>query len=197
MFERFTESARQAVVFAQQDAVALRHNFIGTEHLLLGVLKQESIAARALRNLDVTYDDARQRVSNIGGPGEEVGAGQIPFTPRSKKVLELALREALLLGHDSVGSEHILLGLVRENDGVAMQILRSHGADADRVRAAVMGELGTQPPKGYEQKMEAEARKLASPQRLKRYVPLIFGTGVMFGAALAFGIFIGWMIWGR
>jgi len=145
----------------------------------------------------VTYDDARQRVSNIVGPGEEVGAGQIPFTPRSKKVLELALREALLLGHDSVGSEHILLGLVRENDGVAMQILRSHGADADRVRAAVMGELGTQPPKGYEQKMEAEARKLASPQRLKRYVPLIFGTVVMFGAALAFGIFIGWMIWGR
>jgi len=75
VFERFTESARQAVVFAQQDAVALRHNFIGTEHLLLGVLKQESIAARALRNLDVTYDDARQRVSNIVGPGEEVGAG--------------------------------------------------------------------------------------------------------------------------
>ncbi|MDQ2967338.1 MAG: hypothetical protein M3R37_03350 [Actinomycetota bacterium] len=193
MFERFTESARQAVVFAQQDAVALRHNFIGTEHLLLGVLKQESIAARALRNLDVTYDDARREVSNIVGSGEEVGAGQMPFTPRAKKVLELALREALLLHHDYIGTEHILLGLVREDDGIAVGILRSHGADPDRVRAAVMGELGIELPEGYEQKLKAAERK----RRLKRYVPLLFGTVVMFGAALAFGIFIGWMIWGR
>lgn len=193
MFERFTESAREAVVFAQQDAVALRHNFIGTEHLLLGVLKQESIAARALRHLDVTYDDARREVSNFVGSGEEVRTGQIPFTPRAKKVLELALREALFLGHNHIGPEHILLGLVREDDGIAVRILQNHGADADKVRAAVMGELGIQLPEGYEQKLKAAERK----QRLTRYVPLIFGTVVMFGAALAFGIFIGWMIWGR
>ena len=172
MFERFTESAREAVVFAQQDAVALRHNFIGTEHLLLGVLKQESIAARALRNLDVTYDDARREVSNIVGSGEEVGAGQMRFTPRAKKVFELALREALVLGHDYIGTEHILLGLVRDDDGIAVGILRSHGAEPERVRAAVMGELGIELPEGYEQKLKAAERK----QRLTRYVPLIFGT---------------------
>jgi ATP-dependent Clp protease ATP-binding subunit ClpC len=196
VFERFTEGAREAVVLAQGEARTLGHDYIGTEHLLLGVLKQESVAARALRHLDVTYDDVRPEVSSIVGSGEEVGAGQIPFTPRSKKVLELALREALLLDHDHVGPEHILLGLVRENDGVAMQILRSHGADADRVRAAVMGELGIEPPEGYEE-LKSERRKSESSQGLNQYVPLIFGTVVVFGAALAFGIWIGWMIWGR
>lgn len=197
MFERFTASARQAVAFAQQDAAQLRHNYIGTEHLLLGVLKQESIAARALRSVDVTYDDARREVLNIVGSSEELVAGQIPFTPRSKRVLELALREALFLGHKHIGPEHILLGLARENDGVALQILRSHGADADRVRAAIFGELGMQLPENYELKLKAERRRRQSSQRLKRYIPPIFGAVVIFGAALAVGIFIGWMIWGR
>ena len=197
MFERFTEGAREAVVLAQDEARRLGHNYIGTEHLLLGMLRQESVASRALRNLDVTYDDARQAVSSIIGSGEEVRAGQIPFTPRAKKVLELALREALFLGQNHIGAEHILLGLVRENGGVAMRILGGRGADADRVRAAVFGELGIQPPEGYAQRLSGEGRRFESSQRLKRYVPLSFGTVVMFAAALAFGIFIGWMIWGR
>src|ERR687889_572717 len=120
MFERFTERARQVVVLAQEEARTLKHNYIGTEHILLGLLREEEgLAARVLESLDITVERVRAQVVRIVGSGEEVTSGQIPFTPRAKKVLELALREALSLGHNYIGTEHILLGLVRENEGVA------------------------------------------------------------------------------
>src|ERR687898_951873 len=117
MFERFTERARQVVVLAQEEARTLKHNYIGTEHILLGLLREEEgLAARVLESLDITVERVRAQVVRIVGSGEEVTSGQIPFTPRAKKVLELALREALSLGHNYIGTEHILLGLVRENE---------------------------------------------------------------------------------
>ncbi len=141
MFERFTEPARQVVVQAQEEAQQLRHNYIGTEHLLLGVLHADDGAGRALRSLGITVDEARADLARIVGEGEAPIAGQIPFTPRAKKVLELSLREANSLGHDYIGPEHLLLGLVREGEGIASRILRDHGADAGRVRDAVADAL--------------------------------------------------------
>jgi ATP-dependent Clp protease ATP-binding subunit ClpC len=179
VFERFTERARQAVVLAQDEARGLRHNYIGTEHLLLGLLRDEDgIAARVLGQLGVTLEEVRAQVERIVGAGGDVAAGQIPFTPRAKKVLELSLREAIAMGHGYIGTEHILLGLVRENDGVAARILLDFGADAERIRGAVGELLG---------------RKLGVPplaSRARGVVPLWAGLG------LAIGILVGWLIWG-
>src|SRR5436190_20260349 len=131
MFERFTERARQVVVLAQDEARALKHNYIGTEHLLLGLLREEeSLAAMALESLDIMVEDVRAQVARIVGLGDEVTTGQIPYTPRAKKVFELALREALSVGHDYIGTEHILLGIVREHEGVAARILLDFDADS-------------------------------------------------------------------
>src|ERR671933_216922 len=139
MFERFTERARKVVVLAQEEARHFNHNYIGTEHLLLGLLREdEGVAARALSSLNVTLDEVREQVESIVGYGEEGTGGQAPFTPRSKKVLELALREALQLGHNYIGTEHILLGLIREGEGVAAQVLVKLGADLNRVRQQVI-----------------------------------------------------------
>ena len=118
MFERFTERARQVVVLAQDEARALKHNYIGTEHILLGLLREEEgLAARVLESLDITVEEVRAQIARIVGQGDEVTTGQIPFTPRAKKVLELALREALSLGHNYIGTEHILLALLELEDG--------------------------------------------------------------------------------
>jgi ATP-dependent Clp protease ATP-binding subunit ClpC len=139
LFERFTERARQVVVLAQDEARALKHNYIGTEHLLLGLLREEEgLAARVLESLDITVEEVRAQVARIVGQGDEVTTGQIPFTPRAKKVLELALREALSLGHNYIGTEHILLGLVRENEGVAARILLDFDADAEKIRNEII-----------------------------------------------------------
>ncbi len=139
MFERFTERARQVVVLAQEEARTLKHNYIGTEHILLGLLREEEgLAARVLESLDITVERVRAQVVRIVGSGEEVTSGQIPFTPRAKKVLELALREALRLGHNYIGTEHILLGLVRENEGVAARILLDFDADSEKIRNEVI-----------------------------------------------------------
>src|SRR4051812_31850875 len=139
MFERFTERARQVVVLAQDEARALKHNYIGTEHILLGLLREEEgLAARVLDGLDITVEEVRAQVARIVGQGDEVTTGQIPFTPRAKKVLELALREALSLGHNYIGTEHILLGLVRENEGVAARILMDFDADAEKIRNEII-----------------------------------------------------------
>ncbi len=139
MFERFTERARQVVVLAQDEARALKHNYIGTEHILLGLLREEEgLAARVLEQLDITVEEVRAQVAHIVGQGDEVTTGQIPFTPRAKKVLELALREALSLGHNYIGTEHILLGLVRENEGVAARILLDFDADAEKIRNEII-----------------------------------------------------------
>src|SRR5437773_1923146 len=148
VFERFTERARQVVVLAQDEARALKHNYIGTEHILLGLLREEEgIAARVLESLDVTIEEVRAQVARIVGQGDEWPAtGQIPFTPGAKKVLELAQREALALGHNHIGTEHILLGLVRENEGVAARILLDFDADAEAVRNEVIRALSGAAP---------------------------------------------------
>jgi len=142
MFERFTERARQVVVLAQEEARALKHNYIGTEHLLLGLLREEEgVAARVLDSLQISTEEVRAAVVRIVGTGEEVATGQIPFTPRAKKVLELALREALSLGHNYIGTEHILLGLIREDEGVAARILLDLDAEPEKIRNEVMRTL--------------------------------------------------------
>src|SRR3712207_5732603 len=143
MFERFTERARKVVVLAQEEARHFNHNYIGTEHLLLGLLREdEGVAAQALSSLNVTLDEVREQVESIVGYGEEGTGAQAPFTPRSKKVLELALREALQLGHNYIGTEHILLGLVRESEGVAARVLSNLDVDPDKVRREVVRRLG-------------------------------------------------------
>jgi len=143
VFERFTERARHVVVFAQEEARGFKHDYIGTEHILLGLLREEEgVAARVLGSLEITAEGVRAQIEQIVGLGEEAAVGQIPFTPRAKKVLELALREALSIGHNYIGTEHILLGLVRENDGVAARIMLDLGGDAQRVREEVINVLG-------------------------------------------------------
>lgn len=135
VFERFTERARQVVVLSQEESRTLGHNYIGTEHLLLGLLRErEGLAAQALEGLGVTVEQARAQVLGIVPAGEETLSGQIPFTPRSKKVLEQSSREARLLGHSYIGTEHLLLGLVSDSDGVAARVLADLDADAEKVR---------------------------------------------------------------
>jgi ATP-dependent Clp protease ATP-binding subunit ClpA len=139
MFERYTDRARRVVVLAQEEARVVNHNYIGTEHILLGLLREgEGVAATALESLGISLDAVRQQVEEIIGQGQEAPSGHIPFTPRAKKVLELAQREARALGHAYVGTEHILLGLIREGDGVAAQVLVKLGADLNRVRQQVV-----------------------------------------------------------
>ncbi len=164
MFERFTERARQAIVLAQDEARLLRHNYIGTEHLLLGLLREEDgVARRVLESLGISAEPVRGRVVAIvgEGEGEAVPAGQIPFTPRAKKVLELGLREGLSLGHDHIGTEHILLGIARENDGVAARILLDLGADDETIRDAVVRAV----PEMSRQPRHAPWRRPRRPRR--------------------------------
>jgi ATP-dependent Clp protease ATP-binding subunit ClpC len=201
MFERFTERARQVVVLAQDEARALKHNYIGTEHILLGLLREEEgLAARVLESLDITVEEVRAQVARIVGQGDEVTTGQIPFTPRAKKVLELALREALSLGHKYIGTEHILLGLARENEGVAARILLAIDADAQKIQNEVIGLLsGT---RGVEQVAVQSATEHAGRVQemlgsRARALPLVHWTGIVAGAAtLGAGLLIGWLIWG-
>ncbi|SDM01724.1 ATP-dependent Clp protease ATP-binding subunit, partial [Arthrobacter sp. ok362] len=139
MFERFTDRARRVVVLAQEEARMLNHNYIGTEHILLGLIHEgEGVAAKALESLGISLDGVREQVQEIIGQGQQAPSGHIPFTPRAKKVLELSLREALQLGHNYIGTEHILLGLIREGEGVAAQVLVKLGADLNRVRQQVI-----------------------------------------------------------
>jgi ATP-dependent Clp protease ATP-binding subunit ClpC len=139
MFERFTDRARRVVVLAQEEARMLNHNYIGTEHILLGLIHEgEGVAAKALESLGISLEAVRQQVEEIIGQGQSAPTGHIPFTPRAKKVLELSLREALQLGHNYIGTEHILLGLIREGEGVAAQVLQKLGADLNRVRQQVI-----------------------------------------------------------
>jgi ATP-dependent Clp protease ATP-binding subunit ClpC len=148
MFERFTDRARRVVVLAQEEARMLNHNYIGTEHILLGLVREgEGVAAKALEAMDISLNGVREQVQEIIGEGSHAPSGHIPFTPRAKKVLELSLREALQLGHNYIGTEHILLGLIREGEGVAAQVLGKLGADLGGVRQQVIQLLS-----GYEGK---------------------------------------------
>jgi ClpA/ClpB-like protein len=181
MFERFTDRARRVVVLAQEEARILNHNYIGTEHILLGLIHEgEGVAAKALESLGISLEAVRSQVEEIIGQGQAAPTGHIPFTPRAKKVLELSLREALQLGHKYIGTEHILLGLIREGEGVAAQVLQKLGASLNRVREQVIqvlqgfagtGELQAEPPIEPEEfaarvaraeEIEAEAEAVAA-----------------------------------
>ncbi len=159
MFERFTDRARRVVVLAQEEARMLNHNYIGTEHILLGLIHEgEGVAAKALESLGISLGAVREQVQEIIGQGQQAPSGHIPFTPRAKKVLELSLREALQLGHNYIGTEHILLGLIREGEGVAAQVLVKLGADLNRVRQQVIqllsGYQGKEPVSSGSQQAE-------------------------------------------
>jgi ATP-dependent Clp protease ATP-binding subunit ClpC len=218
VFERFTERARQVVVLAQDEARALKHNYIGTEHLLLGLLREEEgVAARVLESLDVTLDQVRAQVARIVGQSNELSTGQIPFTPRAKRVLELALKESRSLGHDYIDTGHVLLGLVHEGGGVAVRILADLGADAERIRTETIDRLPAReararlvrkpkPPAGVVirrrmgRRTVSEARARASQRQLtelKGSVRFAWIVALVI-AALSFplGLLIGWLIWG-
>ena len=142
MFERFTDRARRVVVLAQEEARMLNHNYIGTEHILLGLIHEgKGVAAKSLESLGISLEAVRSQVEELIGRGTSGPTGHIPFTPRAKKVLELSLREALQLGHNYIGTEHILLGVIREGEGVAAQVLVKLGADLNRTRTEVLSLL--------------------------------------------------------
>src|SRR5690606_15050438 len=177
MFERFTNRARATVVHAQQESRLLRHSYIGTEHILLGLIREsDGLAAKALRALGVSLEEVRQQVLDIVGEGEGVPRGHIPFTPRAKKVLELSLREALQLKHNYIGTEHILLGLIREGEGVAAQILVNLGADLDRVRAEVIRQLAGYGEPGPEDVAASPRRTPAAEQAVAAAARLAGGS---------------------
>jgi ATP-dependent Clp protease ATP-binding subunit ClpC len=201
MFERFTERARQVVVLAQDEARSLRHNYIGTEHLLLGLLREEEgLAARVLESLDVSLDEVRAQVARIVGQGDTVETGQIPFTPRAKKVLELGLREAQSLGHEYIGTEHLLLGLARENSGVGARILLDLGADDEKIRNEIIGMLSG-PGRRVQFATATHVGPLMPrpPGPLRTgYLPpvvLLVAGWLLFALALGIGVLIGWAIW--
>lgn len=172
MFERFTERARQAIVLAQDEARSMKHGYIETGHLLLGLLREEEgLGARVLASLNVTTDGTRERLRSMLGDGVDVTTGQIPFTPRSKKVLDLALREALSLGHNYIGTEHILLGLVRENEGISARILSDAGLTPDAIRNEVLGALKGKPPERPET-IEELVRRVVR-EELKRLAKIL------------------------
>jgi ATP-dependent Clp protease ATP-binding subunit ClpC len=174
MFERFTDRARRVVVLAQEEARMLNHNYIGTEHILLGLIHEgEGVAAKALESLGISLEAVRQQVEEIIGQGQQAPSGHIPFTPRAKKVLELSLREALQLGHNYIGTEHILLGLIREGEGVAAQVLVKLGADLNRVRQQVIqllsGYQGKEPAAAGGPQAEAPSTSLVLDQFGRNY----------------------------
>ena len=170
MFQRFTDRARKVVVLAQEEARRLKHNYIGTEHILLGLIREgEGVAAVTLKALGISLDPVRQQVEEIIGRGQETPQGHIPFTPRAKKVLELSLRESKQLGHNYIGTEHILLGLIREGDGVAAQVLVRLGADLNRVRQQVIqllhGRTAEGPGPGLDVRLVMVEQQLAAIER--------------------------------
>jgi ATP-dependent Clp protease ATP-binding subunit ClpC len=197
MFERFTDRARQVVVLAQDEARGLKHNYLGTEHVLLGLLREEEgLAARVLESLDITVEEVRAQVVRIVGEGDELTSGQMPLAPRAKKVLELALREALSLGHNYVSTEHILLGLVRENEGVAARILLDFDADAEKIRNEIIRKLSgagrREQPTTRQPRTTPLASGRASPVgRWLEWPSMLTGAG-LFGV----GLVIGRVIWG-
>jgi ATP-dependent Clp protease ATP-binding subunit ClpC len=202
VFERFTERARQVVVLAQDEARALRHDYIGTEHLLLGLLREEEgLAARALESLGVTLEDARGQIARVVGIGDEPATGQVPFTPRAKRALELSLREALSLGHNYIGTEHLLLGLVREQEGVAARVLLELGVSGERVRSEIIRTLSGAPPgaasrvgESGEVMWEGTFQQPAPTGQLPMRAIVL--AWLLFVATLGIGLLLGWLIWG-
>jgi ATP-dependent Clp protease ATP-binding subunit ClpC len=189
MFERFSERARRVVVLAQDEARTLKHGTVGTEHLLLGILAlDDGVAGQVLDDVGVRLPEARRRVAHMIGQADHVPVGQIPFTPRAKRVLELALREAIARGHDHVDAEDILLGLIHENAGVAARILGDLGADSSSIAERVRAErAGAGPAPGG-----------AGPAPGGGYRPgrgLIVAGMLLVALAVGVGVLIGWLIW--
>jgi ATP-dependent Clp protease ATP-binding subunit ClpC len=175
MFERFTDQARRVVVLAQEEARGLDHNYIGTEHILLGLLRDgEGVAVEALTGLGISLDETRAKVEERTGRGSDQASGHIPFTPRAKKVLELSLREALELGTDYIGTEHILLGLIREGQGMAARVLVDLGADMNQTREKVLELIREgEPPSELEARltrMGPEVRVVGSPAQVTEII---------------------------
>jgi ATP-dependent Clp protease ATP-binding subunit ClpC len=204
VFERFTERARRVVVLAQDEAHRLQHGYIGTEHLLLGLIREEEgIAARVLTSHGVALQSAREEVARIVGRGDEpVTAQQMPFTPRSKKTLELSLREALSLNHNHIGTEHVLIALIHEGGGVALHILQRLGAPPEQVWESVYRRLGASeapplaplsPPVGTAL-IRSSAGARDEGRRACRYD--VWATVVAGAAIFAAGLLVGWLIWG-
>jgi ATP-dependent Clp protease ATP-binding subunit ClpC len=192
MFERFTERARQVVVLAQDEARTLKHGYIGTEHLLLGILAlEDGIACEVLDDFGVRLHDVRPQVAHMIGRGDAVRAGEIPFTPRAKHVLELSLREAASLRHSTIGAEHILLGLIRENGGVAARILADLGVDSRSLAERVLRELGSEPSSAGAYGLEASA----PTGRYRIGTGLIVAGALLVALAVGVGVLIGWLIW--
>jgi ATP-dependent Clp protease ATP-binding subunit ClpC len=201
MFERFTERARQVVVLAQDEARLLRHNFIGTEHLLLGLLREEEgLGARVLESLGITVDAVRAEVAQrVGAGGDQPSSGQIPFTPHAKEALELALREALSLKHNYIGTEHVLLGLAVGTGGVGVEILQRFDADPERVREAVLRAMGGAAPPPTAVATSSRVSTMPSAPRRRVYqrpVTLLLTGWLLFAVALGIGVLVGWAIWG-
>ncbi len=179
MFEKFTDKARRVVVLAQEEAKLLKHNYIGTEHILLGLIHEgEGVAAKALEALGINLEQVREQVQEIIGQGQQAPSGHIPFTPRAKKVLELSLREALQLGHSYIGTEHLLLGLIREGEGVAAQVLTKLGADTNKVRQQVIQLLS-----GYQGKETVAVGGETNPQPKGSQILDQFGRNLTQAAA--------------
>jgi hypothetical protein len=177
MFERFTDQARRVVVLAQEEARRLKHNYIGTEHILLGLIREDGgVAADVLEELDIGLEAVRQQVETIIGVGKGEPRGHIPFTPRAKKVLEISLRESISLGNDYIGAEHILLGLMREKDGVAGQVLTNLGVGHDQLRALVIERVGATP------REELEARYAREEPSISGFVSRVAAPWRTFGA---------------
>ena len=179
MFEKFTDKARRVVVLAQEEAKLLNHNYIGTEHILLGLIHEgEGVAAKALEALGINLEQVREQVQEIIGQGQQAPSGHIPFTPRAKKVLELSLREALQLGHSYIGTEHLLLGLIREGEGVAAQVLTKLGADTNKVRQQVIQLLS-----GFQGKEAVSVGGETNPQPKGSQILDQFGRNLTHAAA--------------
>ena len=211
MFERFTEHARQVIVLAQDEARGLRHDYIGTEHLLLGLLRvEDSLAADLLNALGVTIDETRADVAKTIGRGDEIVTGQVPFTPRAKRVLELSSREARGLGNNYIATEHLLLSLVSETDGVAARILAARGVDPERVRGVLEGSLASgsaveEPPvhepvwkvspSGVQYMVVTHGRSDGRSRLLGLWLAaptVVLAIAVLFGL----GLLVGWLTWG-
>jgi ATP-dependent Clp protease ATP-binding subunit ClpC len=216
MFERFTERARQVIVLAQDEALALKHNYIGTEHLLLGLLRdQDGLAARVLESFDVAIEEVRAQVEAMIGIGNDVTSGEIPFTPRVKRILDLSLREALSAGHNYISTEHLLLALAREGQGVAATVLLKYGASAERVRAEVLRLLPSRPGVAQEggavwlgdepqpefpvgDRSKARAVDVGSEDRFpRRTTGNRTFTFALAGFAFGSGVLVGWLLWGQ
>jgi ATP-dependent Clp protease ATP-binding subunit ClpC len=200
VFERFTEAARQVVVYAQDEARRLGHNFIGTEHLLLGLLREEGLAARVLDSLDITVEEVRAQVARFVGEGDEVTTGEIPFTPRAKKALSLSLREALRMEDDHIRTEHVLLGLVAVENSVAARILRDFDADAETIGDAVSRELKRPSPRPFATARPGRFEEFSDSALIEvppspQSTPLLVAI-VLAAAGFPLGLLAGFLIWG-